>query len=104
MSAGQKGSGCEGCKFLMREDGGYSNYTVMDTTVTCLKGVNPSLPLRDDVETATFDAALAFGESCPVRVAGDGPWYDVDGETTDEEACGNDAELLALVKSTRGRS
>lgn len=35
---------CVGCKFLYARDTGYSNYTVEDTTVDCMFGLNPNLP------------------------------------------------------------
>jgi hypothetical protein len=34
---------CVGCKFLYGNGSGYSNYTWMETYVTCAKGKNPEL-------------------------------------------------------------
>lgn len=93
----EKTKGCETCKYLARADNGYSNYTVMDTTVWCLRKLNPALPLNDaDIESKQFDAALAFGETCAAKVDGDGPYFDVDGDVT-IEAYKDDAEIYALL-------
>lgn len=35
---------CKGCKYLLRKDEGYSNYTVMETLLYCLKDQNSHLP------------------------------------------------------------
>lgn len=35
---------CLACAYLYFKDTGYSNYTVTDTTVACLKDNNPNLP------------------------------------------------------------
>lgn len=97
--------GCEGCRYLMRMDTGYSNYTVTGTSVACLKGVNPGMPLCDeDVESATFDAVMGFGETCATKSPGYGPWFDVDGDVTDEDFK-DDPEIYALLKErTEGDS
>lgn len=71
----------------------------MGTSVDCLKGLNAAMPLNDeDVESAKFDGALALGESCESRVAGVGPWFDCDGEVTNEDYA-DDAEVYALLKT-----
>lgn len=94
-------AGCEGCKYLMRQDEGYSNYTDMSTSLDCLKGVHPALPLSDaDIEGPALEAALSFGETCPARVAGDGPWFDVEGDVTDEQYK-DDVEIYALLFKRR---
>jgi hypothetical protein len=89
-------AGCEGCRFLVRQDYGYSNYTTMGTQVYCLKGVNPHTPLDSDMEDPKLETALAYGETCSDRVAGDGAWLDVDGEALDDLAK-SDPELHRLI-------
>jgi hypothetical protein len=39
-----KDTSCVGCKFLYRQDDGYSNYTVTDSEVRCALDKNPNLP------------------------------------------------------------
>lgn len=96
----QTNKGCEGCKFLARWDSGYSNWTVMNTSVDCLKNVNPLMPINDDIESEKLDKALEFGETCSKRVEGNGPWFDVDGEVTDEDFK-DDAEVYSLLKNKK---
>jgi hypothetical protein len=101
----QPTTGCETCKYCTRQDYGYSNYTVEGSTLDCLKGLHPEMPIEDGYpEDRDFNRKLAFGETCASRVAGDGPYFDCDGEVTDEEACDNDPELLQLVKVWRAKS
>lgn len=38
---------CCGCKFLFGNGEGYSDWTWLDTEVTCAKGANPQLPADD---------------------------------------------------------
>lgn len=95
--------GCEGCKFLERRDTGYSNWTVTGSAIDCLRNLNPHTPLCDeDVESAKFEAALAFGETCSSRVAGEGPWFDVDGEVTADDYK-DDPDLYALLTDPPAR-
>lgn len=89
-------AGCEGCKFLCRQDDGYSNWTVMGVSLRCLKRVNPHMPASDDIESYATEQALKYGETCTARVAGDGPWFDVDGEVTNEDFK-DDPEVYALL-------
>lgn len=94
----QRGPGCEGCKFLKRQDNGWSNWTVDSSEVSCLKKLNPALPLSDgDVTSSEFKQALAFGETCSARVEGDGPWFDVDDGVTIEDFA-DDPEIYNLLK------
>lgn len=76
---------CVGCKFLFLQDKGYSNYTVEETEVHCLLGLNSKLPdqqpwdgLSDenDLWEATRNGRCShYGPGPQVRL-------DVDGETT----------------------
>ena len=89
-------AGCETCKFLRRQDYGYSNWTVEGATLDCLKRLHPMEEIDDQFESRAFAEAMAFGATCAGRVEGDGPYFDCDGETTVEEYKG-DAELYALL-------
>lgn len=69
---------CEDCKFAAFIDFGYSNYTCEGTTFSCAKNAHPD---------GSFDrwygdeVKLEFAEKCPVFVAGDAIYMDVDGES-----------------------
>ena len=39
---------CTTCVLCLREDYGYSNYTVEGTTLACLAGMNPAMEGRED--------------------------------------------------------
>lgn len=93
--------GCETCRFFRRHDYGYSNYTVEGSNGDCLKALNPHLPADLDAwgaDKGKTERALAFGEGCAARVEGEGPWFDCDGEETNERFK-DDAELYALLKA-----
>ena len=62
---------CETCKFLYKQDQGYSNYTVTETVLNCLKMLNPSLPKDEDYRPEGGDPALAFGATCVSYAAGE---------------------------------
>lgn len=99
MSAPEPTKGCETCKWFMRQDYGYSNYTTEGTEGHCLKRLNPHLPADLDAwgdKKSATEQALAFGETCPARTAGDGPWFDCDGDVTNE-SYKDDAELYAAL-------
>jgi len=49
---------CTKCKFLLKQDTGYSNYTVLDTELECLKGLNPNLPKTEEYRPQGGDHAL----------------------------------------------
>lgn len=79
---------CFGCKFLCRQDCGYSNWTVTDTDVLCLLDMNPNLPKSEpwDWTTGGGDNWEATNNSRCMRFsAGEHPHFDVDGETTADD-------------------
>ncbi len=79
--------GCETCRFFLRQDYGYSNYTTEGAYGSCLKSLNPHMPLDLDAygeDAGKSERALAFGEGCGARIEGEGPWFDVDGEVTND--------------------
>ena len=92
---------CTTCKFCCQEDYGYSNWTVEGTSLSCLRGLNPQL---DGLEASAYTAAekktmeqvIRFADSCSEYVAGDGPTFDVDGETNIDHYK-DDPDVYALL-------
>lgn len=82
---------CTNCKFCVLQDDGYSNYTVMGTTFTCLKGAHPSSG-EDmwglDMGVATNCSSYTFGQAIEL---------DVDGEVEYKES-DLDSEVWNLYK------
>jgi hypothetical protein len=74
---------CTTCELCLREDSGYSNYTVIETNLYCLAGLNPALegseePSREP--TPELAAALDVALACPKYREGTPAWLDVDHE------------------------
>jgi hypothetical protein len=93
-------SSCVGCKFLCRQDHGYSNYTVTETEAFCAKSNNPNLPADEPYNWILDGSDMwpATNESrCASFVSGDAAYFDVDGETTAEDYK-DDPELYAALK------
>lgn len=82
---------CVGCKYLLREDGGYRNYTVEDTSISCLLGKNPNLPAREPWDWNEGIAGnhcednwpLTAQSRCKSYSLGDAPHIDVEREEQD---------------------
>jgi hypothetical protein len=85
---------CEGCKYCVVQDEGYSNYTVEGSTLYCLHHLNPGFP-TDHVWG--LNPALAFAEHCPQFAEGEGPQIDVEQER-DLEQYSQDPEVKALLR------
>lgn len=68
---------CEKCKYCLRVDEGYSNWTVEGTTAHCLLGLNPGMP--KDMYYGE-EPVLKFADTCNGFAPGDGPHIDVDRE------------------------
>lgn len=81
------GNRCQNCKFWALQDSGYSNYTVEETTVHCLKNhfepIEESYSWHNDPDNEFLKQA----ENCPdfKHETGVQICYDVDGETTVED-------------------
>lgn len=80
---------CTMCVLCLREDYGYSNYTVEGTTLECLAGLNPEMSGKDAQDTrhrwneAEFDALapiLDVAKTCPRFREGAPATLDVDKE------------------------
>lgn len=67
---------CDGCKYALMEDFGYSSYTVEGTTFHCLRRLHP---VRQGFDRwYNEDERLLFAGKCSGFVAGDYVWVDVD--------------------------
>ena len=79
---------CIGCKFLCKQDSGYSNYTVEETEVFCALNNNPNLPAVEPYNWTTGggDQWKATNKSrCPSYRLGEAAYFDVDREVTVED-------------------
>lgn len=96
---------CVGCKWLYMRDDGYSNYTVMDTSVLCAKDKNPNLPADEPYdwkEDAEGDNWTKTNESrCELYAQGPTVHLDVDGYTGPAD-CTDDAEVIAVIAEHAG--
>lgn len=59
---------CDKCKFFMTEDSGYSNYTVLETEIHCLKNNNSFFPTEESYtwldHKKPIPDALKVAENC----------------------------------------
>jgi len=78
---------CYNCKFWLTKDKGYSNYSVLNTTVHCLKGKFE--PHEDSYSWVNgkydHDTFLKQAEKCDEFKDGDGISLDVDHHSTIED-------------------
>jgi len=87
---------CDDCRFCIKKDYGYSNYTVEGTDVNCLKNANPAMP---------FDQAwgenpqLSFAENCSSFEAGTAVGVDCDQDLGDLVNYSDDPEIKELLAS-----
>src|SRR5690606_8248218 len=75
---------CAKCKFLYRQDRGWSNWTVEETEVLCSRNRNPNLPAREpwDWDCLGDDNwPLTNQSACELFAAGAQVSLDVEGET-----------------------
>ena len=75
---------CTTCEFCLRDDYGYSNWTVEGTSLHCLKGLNPKLDGKEDETwrepSPEVVEALDVALTCESYVQGAGVWLDCDRE------------------------
>jgi hypothetical protein len=80
---------CYKCKFFAKVDSGYSNYTVTETTIHCLKKhfepCEESYSWKYTNDPEKDDAFFKYAENCPDYKAGDSIELDVDGDITIED-------------------
>lgn len=100
---------CIGCKFLYKEDSGYSNYTVEETTVNCAIRRNPNLPSSEpyDWYSRGMDAdndnwPRTNDSRCDRFSPGKYIWLDVDHEEKISELS-DDPEQVAAIQEHSGR-
>ena len=86
---------CTDCKFCLRRDTGYSNYTVTGFDINCLKNLNKDFPVD---EFYGKDDALLFANQCDSFVSGGCVNVDVDMEDGMLEDYSYDEEVKALLR------
>jgi hypothetical protein len=86
---------CQDCKFLSSQDDGYSNWTVTNTVVSCLKG-----KFKDIEDSYTWEEKKFYDQfnNCEHFKEGCGPTFDVDGEITIEDYKDDEEVYQLLVK------
>lgn len=77
----KEGPNCEGCKFAVFQDTGWSNYTVEGTDFLCSKKLHPDAPFD---RWYGEDKRLEFAQNCTGFEAGDPVRMDVDCEGMDD--------------------
>lgn len=87
---------CFDCKYLVKCDYGYSDYTVEGTTGYCLKNLNPGLP-KDCWYEENRDRVPWTLDNCPGFQKGDVIFLNVEFEYEKPEDYTKDPELLALL-------
>ncbi len=85
---------CRSCKYHVTQDGGYSNWTVTEQYVSCLKGKFKGVEDSYGWEEKKFYKQF---DECPHFKNGYGPSFDVDGEVTIEDYK-EDQEIYDLLK------
>lgn len=94
-----EGDKCTECKFLLAVDSGYSNYTVEETDLDCLKGFNERLPATESYRFETESSDVnAIAEACPHYRKGDGTHIDVDREDGDETNYNDDPDVKEMLR------
>lgn len=87
---------CTECVFYVRVDEGYSNYTVEETMVGCLRGANPNLPSEESYPWETKKSDKVNIE-CGLFRAGEGPHFDVDREDGKPSNYSDDPEVKIIL-------
>lgn len=95
---------CYNCKFYCQQDEGYSNYTVENVTISCLKNhfqpVEESYSWERNMEHPENDHEFfKQAENCGnYKYSDKSTWFDVDGEITIEDYK-EDPELYEALKA-----
>lgn len=90
---------CDGCKYIMFQDSGYSNYTVLNTDVHCLLDLNENLPSERpyDWNQSKNNWKSTNCSRCDRYCEGDQIHLDVEGEESPED-CTDDEETLSAFR------
>lgn len=87
---------CGNCKYLIVEDRGYSNYTVTDTYLMCLKNADDRFPCPDYYIHESDDPYF-WGQECKQFEFGKPIHLDVDLDSTLIDYCHGDEQLKAIL-------
>jgi hypothetical protein len=95
---------CVGCKFLYGQGTGYSNWTWLDTDISCAKDKNPNLPAEEGSDwTKEHDNWPKTRDSrCELYAPGEMVTLDVDGEDGPGDYT-DDEETIAAICAHSGR-
>lgn len=89
----------------MTQDEGYSNYTVLDTVVHCVKNSNQYFPCSESYSWLKPDSPdyeqLKVAENCKDFSEGEGMQFDVDGEITIDDC--KDQDLKQAIEEYLGK-
>ena len=86
---------CTDCKYCIKQDEGYSNYTVTGMYIDCLLHLNPDLPTDEWYREAK---ELDFAEKCERFAEGDPVFVDVDRDDGVLENYSEDEEIKELLR------
>ena len=90
---------CTNCKFLLAMDSGYSNWTVTETDLDCLKGFNDRLPATESYRFETEHSDVnAVAEKCPHYREGESTHIDVDWEDGDAANYNDDPDVKEMLR------
>jgi hypothetical protein len=87
---------CTDCKYCIKQDTGYSNYTVTGMNIDCLLSLNPDLPTDEWYREAK---ELDFAEKCAKFTEGEPVFIDVDHDEGVLENYSNDEEIKELLRN-----
>ena len=87
---------CTDCKYCIKQDTGYSNYTVEGCDADCMLRLNPNLP--DDTFYGKAES-LEFAATCPNFEAGDAVEVDVEHTNGALENYSEDPAIKALLRA-----
>ena len=90
---------CNECIFFCTQDSGYSNYTVCETYLSCLK--NKFEEIEDSYPRDLNSDFYKKAENCEHYLEGEGACFDVDGDVTNEDYKHNEILYNALIQSSK---
>ena len=70
---------CYNCRWALRQDTGYSNYTVLETEIHCLKNLSPYFPVNEGYGAESEDHKfMRVAELCNAYERGEPLYFDCD--------------------------